>query len=105
MSTSRLSDLIQYYKDEPNDPFNVYALALEYLKSDLTRSREFFNILLVQHEDYVPTYYHAAKLFADTAEKDKAISTLKKGIEIAGKHKDAKAVRELRSFLDELTFD
>ena len=105
MATSRLSELIQYYKDEPNDPFNVYALALEYLKSDLARSRELFDILLLHHEDYVPTYYHAAKLFANIAEKDTAIRILKKGIEMAGKQKDAKASRELRSFLDELTFD
>lgn len=105
MSTTRLSELIQYYKDEPNDPFNVYALALEYLKSDLNKSREFFNILLTRHEDYVPAYYHAAKLFADVAQKDIAIRTLEKGIEIARKHNEAKAARELRSFLDELTFD
>lgn len=105
MSASRLSELIQYYKDEPNDPFNAYALALEYLKSDPTKSRELFDILLTRHEDYVPVYYHAAKLFADMAEKNTAIHILKKGIEIAGKHKDAKASRELRSFLDELTFD
>jgi hypothetical protein len=105
MTTSRLSQLIQYYKDDPDDPFNVYALALEYLKSDLTKSRELFDVLLYQHENYVPAYYHAAKLFVDLGERDTATRVLERGMAVAKKQNDVKAAQELRSFLDELTFE
>ena len=32
--TSRIEQLKQFAKEDPNDPFNKYALALEYQKTD-----------------------------------------------------------------------
>jgi hypothetical protein len=101
---TRLETLLQFYKDDPTDPFNVYGLALEYLKTDLAKSREFFMILLEKHPDYLPAYYHAAKLFADLNEGTKAIETFEKGITLAKKQGDLKAARELQSALDEFVF-
>lgn len=104
MST-RLDTLLQFYKDDPDDPFNVYALAIEYQKSDIPKSLEYFNILLKDHEQYVPTYYHAAKLFQETGNVEKAIIVYEKGIAVAKSQNDSKAARELKSAYDELTFD
>jgi Tfp pilus assembly protein PilF len=105
MTETRLTQLLQYFKDDPNDPFNIYALALEYLKTDVTRSKEFFDLLLLNHEDYVPAYYHAAKLYQSLDEKEKAIEVYEKGISIAKKHQEHKALRELQSAYDELIFE
>ena len=41
MST-RLDTLLQFYHDDPNDPFNSYALAIEFLKSDIAKAKHYF---------------------------------------------------------------
>jgi tetratricopeptide (TPR) repeat protein len=104
MST-RLDTLVQFYKEDPSDPFNLYALAIEYQKTDTAKSLEYFNILLSDHELYVPTYYHAAKLYQESGNAEKAIIIYEKGIAVAKSQNDLKTARELKSALDELTFD
>jgi lipoprotein NlpI len=103
MST-RLDILLQFYNDDPNDPFNSYALAIEYLKSDFTKAQHYFEKLLSEHEYYVPTYYHAAKLYQDLGEVDKAMSVYEKGIAVAKSQNDTKAAKELKSAYDEMMF-
>jgi lipoprotein NlpI len=103
MST-RLDTLLQFHKDDPNDPFNIYALAIEYQKSDTAKALAYFEILLAEHEHYVPTYYHAAKLRQETGAVEKAIAIYEKGIAVAQSQNDFKAARELKSAYDELTF-
>jgi Tfp pilus assembly protein PilF len=105
MATDRLSQLFEYYKEDPEDPFNIYGLALEYLKHDTAKSKEFFDLLLQKHENYVPTYYHAARLYQDTGQKEKAAQLYEKGIAVARNHNDVKAARELQSAYDELMFE
>jgi tetratricopeptide (TPR) repeat protein len=105
MTTSRLNQLLLYYRDEPNDPFNIYALALEYLKSDTAKAREFFDLLLDAHENYIPTYYHAAKLYQESGDRKRAIQLYEKGIQLAKQHRDLKAARELQSAYEELIFE
>jgi uncharacterized protein HemY len=105
MSLSRLSLLEQYYREDPNDPFNLYALALEYQKTDTSKSRDLFEKLLTEHSSYLPTYYHAAKLFADVNEPAKAKSVYENGIALARGSQDHKALRELQSAYNEFLFE
>ena len=102
---TRLETLLQFYIDDPDDPFNVYGVALEYLKTDLSKSREFFMILLEKHSDYLPAYYHAAKLFVSLNEREQALQTFQKGITLAKRTGDSKAARELQSAYDEFVFE
>lgn len=102
MAPDRLRQLEQFYDEDPRDPFNVYALALEYLKHDPSRTRQLFDILLAQHADYLPTYYHAGKLYEHLGDITKAAAIFEKGMELARKVNDAKAERELRSAYDEM---
>jgi tetratricopeptide (TPR) repeat protein len=102
---SRLEQLEQFYREDPHDPFNLYGLALEYLKIEPARAKELFEILLDRHADYIPTYYHAAKLFIDMNERERAIEIYEKGIERARSSNADKALRELRSAYDELMFE
>jgi Tfp pilus assembly protein PilF len=103
--SERLKQLESFYKEEPNDPFNIYALALEYQKHDQRKASEFFEKLLRDHPGYVPSYYHAAKLYEQLGERDRAIQTYEVGIEMARKVNDLKAARELKSAYDEMMFD
>jgi tetratricopeptide (TPR) repeat protein len=102
---NRLQLLQEFYDQDPREPFNAYALALEYLNLDQSKALAFFEILLRDHPDYIPTYYHAAKLYQDLNRRDDAIRTYEKGIEICRKQSSAKALRELQSAYDELLYD
>ena len=105
MSADRLKQLQKFYEEDPLDPFNLYALALEYLKVDLALSRKHFQLLLANHPAYLPTYYHAAKLFHDTGDREGAIAVFENGIALARKNNDVKTLRELRSAYDEMMFE
>jgi Tfp pilus assembly protein PilF len=102
---NRLDILIGYFEDDPNDPFNIYALAIEYLKTDKQKSRELFEKLLDEHPAYLPSYYHAAKLYQEINEREKAIAAYEKGIAIALQQNETKARQELKSAYDELMFE
>src|SRR5687768_4183233 len=102
MPTDRIITLEKFYEEDPNDPFNAYALALEYLHQNPARSSILFERLLDVHQEYLPTYYHAAKFFLEKGEREKAIAVFEKGIALARKVNDMKTQRELQSAYDEL---
>lgn len=105
MPTQRIKQLLQFYEEDPGDPFNLYALALEYLNHDLARSRALFETLLAEHEGYLPTYYHAAKFFQQHGEHERATAIFENGMALAKRLNDQKALRELRSAYDEMMFE
>lgn len=99
---TRLEQLEKFLEEEPNDPFNLYALALELLKSNPEKALLLFNRLLHEFENYIPTYYTLASYYIDMDETEKARTILEKGIEKARSQQDAKALRELQSALNGL---
>lgn len=96
MQPTRLDQLFEFYKEDPTDPFTIYAIATEYLKIDIQKSREYYEILLANHETYVGTYYHAAKLYEQMGEKDKAEAIYKKGLKISRQEGNLHAFSELQ---------
>ncbi|MES2798291.1 MAG: tetratricopeptide repeat protein [Bacteroidota bacterium] len=100
-----INELQVFYNEDPSDPFNIYGLAIEYLKSDWVKSRKYFEELLLNHEDYIATYYHAAALYLQINELELAEKTYLKGIEIAKRLGKAHALNELKrayqSYLEE----
>jgi len=100
--TPRIEQLEQFVKDEPQDPFNIYALALEYQKFDIPKALALFEQLMILHSNYVPTYYHLAKLQEINGDVAAALKTFKSGMMVAQEVGDQKALRELKSALDEL---
>ena len=97
MHAERINQLKKFLEDDPHDPFLLYALATEYLKTDPIRARSFYEQLLKNHPDYVPTYYHAAALYAELGEAKKAENIYQKGIDTARKAGDTHALRELQT--------
>lgn len=79
---NRINQLLEFLEKEPNDTFLLYAIATEYLKTDTQKALAYFENLLQNHSDYIPTYYHAAELYANLEEYKKANQTYLKGIEI-----------------------
>lgn len=97
MNTNRLTLLIAFYEEDPSDPFNAYALAMEYLDNEPIKSLSFFKELLNKHPTYLPTYYQAAELFANVGMTEQAKEVYQKGIALAFKQKQPKALQELRN--------
>ena len=106
MQVERLKILLEYLAEEPNEPFNIYAVAMEYLDKDNEKALFHLEKLLNEYADYVPTYYHAAALFFEKGDLVNAEKTYKMGIEKAHQQHKTKAYDELKRaykmFLDEV---
>jgi tetratricopeptide (TPR) repeat protein len=100
MNLERLKILEDFAKEEPNDPFNLYALALEYLQVDSSKAGQLFDQLLTLHPGYVPTYYQAGNYYWEKGETRKAITILKTGLEKSRTVNDVKAHGELQVLID-----
>jgi cytochrome c-type biogenesis protein CcmH/NrfG len=100
MNTDRIKMLEQFLRVDPTDPFNLYALALEFKNQDSKRTEELFDQLLEQHPNYLPTYYIAGNFFADKSNPEKGLMVLRKGLELALEQKDKSAARELRAAIE-----
>ena len=95
MNNDRIQQLIRFVQEEPGDPFNVYALAMEFVNNQPEQARPYFDQLLSEHPDYLPTYYHAAALYAERDEREQAAELYAKGIELARAQNNAKTLLEL----------
>ncbi|QHT65629.1 tetratricopeptide repeat protein [Rhodocytophaga rosea] len=101
MNQSRLEQLFEFLKEDPDDPFNWYALATEYLKKDPKEALKYYEKLLTDYENYVPTYYHAAKVYAALGEHEQAEHTFRKGIQVSLQQGNRKAQQELQNAYNE----
>lgn len=102
MNLSRLESLKKFLEEDPEDPFNWYALALETEKSDPSKALLIFEDIITRWPDYVPVYYQAAIAYERVGEIDNAQRTLEKGIDVAQRSGDHKAARELTAALGAL---
>ncbi|MBC8111215.1 MAG: tetratricopeptide repeat protein [Verrucomicrobia bacterium] len=93
---SRLETLLQFHKEDPSDAFTLYAIAMEYEKTDIPQALIFYEILLSLHPDYTGTYFHAARLYASLNQREKAIAIYQKGLEITKRLGESKNFQELQ---------
>lgn len=104
-SMDRLKQLKQFVKEEPNDPFNLYALALEYLKVDPLESDKLFERLLADHPGYLPTYYPYAQRLVERKMSDQAEAVFKKGMSTARGANDNKTFGEIQAAYNDWKFE
>jgi Tfp pilus assembly protein PilF len=102
---NRLQTLKQFAEEEPNDPFNQYALALEYLKTDTAQAQRIFQMLLEKHPSYLPTYYPYAQLLVEKKEVGLAEHVYQKGIAVARSANDLKTMREIQAAYDDWKYE
>ncbi|MDX5395783.1 MAG: tetratricopeptide repeat protein [Hymenobacteraceae bacterium] len=96
INTDRLNQLFEFYKQDPDDPFIIYAIATEYKQAEPEKALYYFEKLLTEHQDYVGTYYHAGKLYENLHRPDDAEKTYKKGMMIARQEGNMHAFSELQ---------
>lgn len=97
MNAQRLNQLLAFYEEDPTDPFNLYALALEYRNTQPERAAFFFQKLLREFPAYLPAYYPAAQFFAEQTDEETARTIFEEGISLALDQGQEKTHRELQA--------
>jgi hypothetical protein len=101
--TSRREQLEAMLREDPNDDFLRYALALEFRKaSDHEASIEALRVLTVQKEPYVPAFFMAGQQLVELDRIVEARAFLRDGIEEARKQGDGHAAAEMSELLSSL---
>lgn len=102
---NRLDYLLELHKEQPNDPFLLYGIALEYKKDDHSETSSSFDKLLTCFPDYLATYYQAAEYFAEKGFYEKALEVYDKGIRLATSLNEMKTLAELKNAKQNLEID
>ena len=97
--------LKEFIKKEPNDPFNKYALAMEYYEEAPAESLQILQSMLIEHTEYLPVYFKTAHLLWEEEKWDDADDVFKKGINLAQEQGDQKALKELKAAYQNFEFD
>lgn len=105
MNADRIELLNKYILEEPNNPFNRHALAMEYYERQPEIALNHLNQLLDQFPEYLPSYFKAAHLLWDYEDWDKADQVFSNGIALAEKQKDQKALHELKAAYQNFEID
>ncbi|TXD50239.1 MULTISPECIES: tetratricopeptide repeat protein [unclassified Polaribacter] len=95
--TNRIEQIQEFLKDDSNDSFLKYALALEYVRIEENEiAKDCFLRLIKEDEDYLASYYQLGKLYELLNDLENAITIYKKGIKIAQKSENKKTLLELQ---------
>ncbi len=105
MNPERIALLEQFIKEEPENPFNMYALAMEYYEVNPIESLKLLRTLLEKHPEYLPSYFKAAHLMWEEELWEEANTTFTKGIQLAETQGNQKALLELKSTYQNFQFD
>jgi hypothetical protein len=95
---TRLEQLWQFYLDERDNPFTLYAYALELAKTDNVKATDLLKQLIADRPDYLAAYYQAAVLCLDIGQEARWI--IEQGIEKAKAQQNRKTQNELQALLD-----
>lgn len=101
----RIQLLTQFTEEEPENPFNWYALGLEYINSKPSETVVIFDKLLKENPEYLPTYYTAAVFFDEENQIEKAKSIFEKGIQLAQTTNQTKTLSELKNKYQNFLFE
>ncbi len=94
---SRIIQLKEFLKEEPNDSFLIYALSLEYVKEkNIDLAIETLLELHQKNVAYLAVYYQLGKLYQSIDEIEKATTFFDRGMEVAKKEGNMKTFSELK---------
>jgi len=87
-------------EDQPSEPFNRYALAMEYKKTNNHKQAlDIFNQLTEESPDYIATYFHYGSILEEVGQPQKALEIYRLGIEKSKVQGEQHAMSELKNAL------
>ena len=99
----RLKTLIELLKNDPNDTFTLYAIALEYIGlKEYENAIKYLSLVVKQDDKYIAAYQQLGYVYSVTSRKTEAAETYQKGLEVANLIKDKHAADTFSRFLVEL---
>lgn len=105
-SDSKIKKLATFIKNNPNDSFSKFALALEFLKNDqLKKARILFEDIKQNDPEYDGVYYHLGKLYERSGNLEGARDIYKQGVEVAAENGHKRNTKELKEALAELEIE
>mgnify|MGYP003394114592 CR=1 FL=1 len=94
--SSRIDNLIGMLKEEPEDVFLNYALAVEFVGQEkYTEAENQFLKTLQLNTEYLPCYYQLGQVSEKLSKEKEALEYYYKGVELAKKQNNNKALNEL----------
>lgn len=97
---NRIEMLKKLIEDQPSEPFNRYALALEYKKTnDHKQALKLFDQLIKESPEYIATYFHYGSILDEVEHPKKALEIYRLGIEKAREQGEHHAMSELKNAL------
>lgn len=94
---TRFELLLKYAQEEPQNPFNWYALATECRKYDLRESLMYYEKVWREFPEYGANYYHLASAYTELNILDRAKLIYEQGIEVLSRQKETKLLQELKN--------
>lgn len=100
MNEQRLKQLEELLNTEPNDCFLLHALGVEYFSAQkFADAATYFRKALYADNNYLASYYMLGQVLEKIDNNAEAIEVYKKGINVAKKQNNNKALGELNQAL------
>jgi Tfp pilus assembly protein PilF len=98
--SQRMRQLQQMLQRQPDDPFLLYGLAMEYKKAgEPTTAIEYFDQVLRRDPNYCYAYFQRAQVHESLGDVEAAKRTLREGMDAARRSGDAHALSEIEAAL------
>jgi len=99
----RIATFKTFIEQQPDDPFPLYSLAMEYAKQgQRDEAQAEFDRLLEKFPDYVAQYFHAGANLVALGRKEDAAQRYRAGLEVASRAGDTKTADEIRGALSDI---
>jgi tetratricopeptide (TPR) repeat protein len=100
--TDRRQFLERAVRQDPDDTFARYGLAMELAKTEPETAWTHFEYLLTRHPGYSATYFQAGMFLLNQGRRDEARKVLTAGVEVTSREGKQHAQHELQAALDNL---
>jgi Tfp pilus assembly protein PilF len=99
-TTPRMRQLEQMLQRQPDDPFLLYGMAMEFKKADEpARALEYFDKVLQRDPNYCYAYYQRGQVHESLGDIESARRSLREGLEAADRAGDGHARQEIEAAL------
>jgi Tfp pilus assembly protein PilF len=99
---TRREFLEEALRQDPDNTFARYGLAMELANSEPAAAWTHFEHLLLHHPEYAATYYQAGAFLLKQGRIEEARQVLATGVEVTGRQGKQHAQSELQAALDDL---